>query len=237
MWSYLLVSLQNTERKCQWLLRSFRKICVMERRHGFNLSAATSEENQGISRISYIACRLDIKREFRELLLCMARKTMNGATTRHIGKEHPGDGNIWDGVYVCFQGPLWFVVVHGANLEKHSESQRVEIPGLLSPISGRSFLVLLSVFEELFLSSLGVTSLLCESSWRWSGCLPCPVPPRSDLSKDRGLSLKLGFEPQVPHSANEVSPRYGFQSLRLNFPMCEINRTIFTWNAWSKDQI
>lgn len=78
MWPYLLVSLQNTERKCQWLLRSFRTICVMEYRHGFNLSAATSEENQDISRRLYIACRLDIKREFRELLLCMARRPWMG---------------------------------------------------------------------------------------------------------------------------------------------------------------
>ena len=119
-------------------------------------------------------------------------------------------------------------MVRGANLEKHSESQRVEIPGLLSPISECSFLVLLAVFEELFLSSLGVTSLLCESSWRWSEYLPCPVPLRSGMSKDRGLSLKLRFEPQVPHSANEVTPRYGFHSLSLNFPMCEIKRIIFT---------
>ena len=71
---------------------------MMERRRGFNLSAATSEENQGHPRTSYTACRLDIKREYRALLLCMARKTMNGATTRHIGKEHPVDVNIWDGV-------------------------------------------------------------------------------------------------------------------------------------------
>ena len=94
------MSLQNIERRRygQSLPRSFRTICVMERRHGFNLSAATSEENQGHPRTSYKACRLDIKREGRELLLCMARKTMNGATIPHFGKEHPVDGNIWDGV-------------------------------------------------------------------------------------------------------------------------------------------
>lgn len=81
-------------------------ICVMERRHGFNLSAATSEENQDISRISYIACRLDIKREFRELpTLCMARKTMNGATTRAI-LEKSCPAMAISGWGAGFRGPL-----------------------------------------------------------------------------------------------------------------------------------
>lgn len=109
-------------------------------------------------------------------------------------KEHPADapvdGYIWDGTQLSPQGPLWLVVARGANFEKGSESQPVEIPELLSHYSRTYFLH----FAPCLWRTIPWMSLhFLESFWRWSACLPCPVPIRSVMSKGQRMVSETGI--------------------------------------------
>lgn len=167
----------------------------------------------------------------------MARKTMNGATTAILEKSIQA---------MAISGMGWGVLPEGhcdcsGPWSKPWEAFRipngVEIPGLLSPISGRFFP---SFTVCLFLKNYSLAV--------WVSLTFCVNLPGGGLGIFLVLFLKkwsvkrqrIVSEAGISTPGSSLSQR-SEPKIWIPVPepisLCEINRIIFTWNAWSKDQV